>query len=55
MHLMDNYKEINLSNTLKLLMRCKAEFYTRNLLIEIFQEIMRYETHATMLKNLIEK
>ncbi len=40
---------------MKLLMRCKIEFYTRNQLVEIFQEIMRYETHATMLKDLIEK
>ena len=54
-YVLENYKECNLKNTLKLLMRCKLEFYTRNLLVEIFQEVMRYETHATVLKNIVEK
>ena len=36
LYLQDNYKECTLKNTMKLLMRCKIEFYTRNLLVEIF-------------------
>lgn len=48
------YKELNLKNTLKLLYRCKLEFLTRNLMIEIFSEIMKYETHAAMLKDLLQ-
>jgi len=44
--MLDKYKEINLKNTLKLLFRCKIEFLTRNLLVDIFLEIMKYETHA---------
>ena len=44
--MLDKYKEINLKNTLKLLFRCKIEFMTRNLLVDIFLEIMKYETHA---------
>lgn len=35
-HLGEQYRDCNLKNTLKLLMRCKLEFYTRNLLVEIF-------------------
>lgn len=51
--MLEKYRELNLKNTLKLLYRCKLEFLTRNLLVEIFLEIMKYETHASMLKDLL--
>ena len=53
-YLLENYKECNLKNCIKLLLRCKLEFYARNMLVEIFQEIMRYETHASALRQLIQ-
>ena len=51
--MLDKYREINLKNTLKLLYRCKLEFVTRNLMVTIFSEIMKYETHSSMLKDLL--
>ena len=51
--MLDKYRELNLKNTLKLLYRCKLEFLTRNLMVGIFSEIMKYETHASMLKDLL--
>ena len=51
--MLDKYRELNLKNTLKLLYRCKIEFLTRNLLVYIFLEIMKYETHAHMLKEML--
>ena len=51
--MLEKYRELNLKNTLKLLYRCKLEFLTRNLMVVIFSEIMKYETHASMLKDLL--
>lgn len=51
--MIQKYKDLTLKNTLKLLYRCKLEFLTRNQLVEIFQEIMKYETHAVMLKDML--
>ena len=51
--MLEKYRDLNLKNTLKLLYRCKIEFLTRNLLVDIFLEIMKYETHAQMLKDML--
>ena len=51
--MLEKYRELNLKNTLKLLYRCKLEFLTRNLMVGICSEIMKYETHASMLKDLL--
>jgi hypothetical protein len=53
-HFIDKYRDITLKNTLKILYRCKLEFSTRNLLVEVFQSILKYETHASMLKDMLQ-
>ncbi len=35
-HFIDKYRDVTLKNTLKILYRCKLEFATRNLLVEVF-------------------
>ena len=53
-HFIDKYRDVTLKNTLKILYRCKLEFSTRNLLVEVFQSILKYETHASMLKDMLQ-
>jgi len=54
-HFIDKYREVTLKNTLKILYRCKLEFSTRTLLVEVFQNILKYETHASMLKDMLQQ
>ena len=46
----EKYKEVNLENTLKMLLRCKLQFHTRDLLVSIYCEITKYEVHGRQLK-----
>jgi len=49
----EKYKEINIENTLKMLLRCKLQFHTRDLLVSIYCEITKYEVLARQLKEIL--
>ena len=49
------YQMCTLTNTLKILLRCKLQFYTRDLLVAAFQEIMVYEASASELKEFLSQ
>ena len=51
--LVTKYKDITLENTIKVLLRCKLQFHTRDLLLQIFKEIMVYEAQAGSIKDLL--
>lgn len=50
----EEYKEITLENTMKLLIRCKLAFSSRNSLITIFQMIDVYDQEMDKIKEMIE-
>lgn len=41
-------------NTVKMLNRCKSEFVTRSLMIDLFQLLLKYETRQQMLKSAVQ-
>jgi hypothetical protein len=50
----NEYKEITLENTMKLLIRCKLAFSSRNSLITMFQSITEYDSEMEETKRLVE-
>mmetsp|Transcript_35436 Transcript_35436/g.54224 ORF Transcript_35436/g.54224 Transcript_35436/m.54224 type:complete len:131 (+) Transcript_35436:448-840(+) len=50
----EEYKEITLENTMKLLIRCKLAYNSRNMLITMFQYLDTYYTNSGDTKSLIE-
>jgi len=49
------YKEITIENTLKLLLRCKLAFHSRNHLLSIFQSILLYELASREIRALLDQ
>jgi hypothetical protein len=50
----EEYAEITLENTMKLLIRCKMAFSSRTLLITMFELITQYDEHMDILRSLVE-
>jgi hypothetical protein len=44
--IMHKYREITIENTMKLLIRCKLAFHSRQLIFDILKQIVLYEAHS---------
>jgi hypothetical protein len=50
----EEYREVTLENTIKLLIRCKMAYTSRAMLIQIFHMIAEYRAAVDQIKSLIE-
>ena len=49
------YSEVTLENTMKLLLRCKMAFTARNMLMSMFESVDSYYEYSAKIKQLIDR
>ena len=52
---MHKYREVTIENTMKLLIRCKLGFHSRQLLFDILKAVIHYEMQAVHFKDTVAR